>query len=946
MKTFHENIVAQFEVDQLSGLKNHCFVFPTKRGGIFFKRALLAAYGEQNFMLPAILSIEEFVQLMTGMTITDELTLLFHLYKIYQTKDKDLEFDDFYAWGKIILKDYDEIDRYMADAGKIYSALQNIKEIDNVFGYNDEFRDIIAGYRTLTEKQEKTKLLTEFLKIWKEVGAVYEVYQEELAKEEKAYGGMLYRNLANVLSQENFDHSFEQYHFCGFNALSKAEEVIFDSLVKADKAQLYWDLDGYYLEERQQEAGDFLRDYLVKWPKSVVFDADSLKSPKQVTLHSVPQNMAQAQLAAQKVTELLDAGARPEETAVVLADEKLLVPLLYSMPMQKHKVNVTMGYPMRATVVFDFVLSYLELVRKARQRDEQLVFHVYDLRPFLSNAYASIFEPEIYKQLNQWFILEKRTRVTKDELLSRLNSTELKALLNSKLDWKSIYESLKLYLTTVFYHFKELASGPTDQEFIYFFLKSLNQLNDYLKGRQDFSLKLIRKIIQEHFRAVKIPFEGEPVQGVQIMGFLETRTLDFKHVIIVSANEGKLPTARNLNSYVPYGLRRVFELPTFEEQDAIYAYHFKRLIQRSEDIHFIYDNTTQGDSTGEKSRFILQQLKRYKNLPDYQIETKTYEGYVPDVQQDVTVEVPKSAEVLQLMKRFTVEVGEEQSKFLSPTSLTNYITCPLKFYLKNVASFKELEDVEEDIDARNLGIVVHEVLEFLYTPWVGREIGSEQINLLKAQVEKQLVDSLHRNKIVQENQQLTGRDLVTKEVMEQLIQKVLDLDMADAPFRVVGLEQEGYEQRVVIPEIGTVRISGTIDRVDEKDGVLRITDYKTGKVEFAKKGRTYKTDEEVQEALFIDPKYKSGFQANLYAVLVRPDVNQEIKVGITTMKSLSQGTQWLKNGQTLTDQEIDEFGSRLNELVNEIYNPQIPFTQTDDLERCGYCEFAKICKRV
>ncbi|NVK84236.1 MAG: hypothetical protein HWE21_07935, partial [Cytophagia bacterium] len=394
MKSFHENIVAQFESDQLSGLKNHCFVFPTKRGGIFFKRALLAAYGEQNFMLPAILSIEEFVQRMTGMTITDELTLLFHLYKIYQTKDSDLEFDDFYAWGKIILKDYDEIDRYLADARKIYSALQDIKEIDNVFGYNDEFRDIIARYRTLTEKQEKTKLLTEFLKIWKEVGAVYEVYQEELAKEEKAYGGMLYRNLANILSQESFDHSFEQYHFCGFNALSKAEEIIFDALVKADKAQLYWDLDSYYLEEKQEEAGDFLRDYLIKWPKSVVFDADSLKEAKQVTIHAVPQNMAQAQLAAQKVTELLDAGARPEETAVVLADEKLLVPLLYSMPMQKHKVNVTMGYPMRATVVFDFVLSYLELVRKARHREGQLVLHVYDLRPFLSNAYTSIFQPE------------------------------------------------------------------------------------------------------------------------------------------------------------------------------------------------------------------------------------------------------------------------------------------------------------------------------------------------------------------------------------------------------------------------------------------------------------------------------------------------------------------------------------------------------------------------
>ncbi len=654
--------------------------------------------------------------------------------------------------------------------------------------------------------------------------------------------------------------------------------------------------------------------------------------------------MAQAQLAAAKVTKLLDAGAKPEETAVVLADEKLLIPLLYSMPMQRHKVNVTMGYPMRATVVFDFVLSYLELMRKAKETDGQLLFHTYDLRPFLSNAYAAIFSGNIYQQFNQWVIQEKKTKVTKEELFKLFNAKELNALLSAGKNWSDVFNGLSDYLTAVFYYFKEMEANSTDKEFIYFFLKSLNQLNDYLSDREDFSLILIKKIIQEHFRAVKIPFEGEPVQGVQIMGFLETRTLDFKHVIVVSANEGKLPTARNLNSYIPFGLRRVFELPTFEEQDAIYAYHFKRLIQRADEVHFIYDNTTKADSTGEKSRFILQQLKRYKNLPHFQIEEKSYEGLVPKVANDLEVMVEKRPEVLTMLRNFTDQV--EEGKFLSPTSLTNYITCPLKFYLKNVASFKELDDVEEDIDARNLGIVVHEVLEFLYQPWLGRELGSSEIKLLKAQVEKQLIDSLHRNKIIQNNQELTGRDLVTKEVMEQLIQKVLDLDIADAPFKVVGLEAKEYERGVRIEGVGTARVSGTIDRMDEKDGVLRISDYKTGKVEFVSKGRPAKSEEEILETYFIDPKYKSGFQGYLYAALVSPHQKKEIKVGITSMKSLNNGTQWLKNGQTINSTEIEAFGQRLDELVKEIYDPAIPFTQTDDLARCSYCEFKKVCKRV
>lgn len=944
MKTFHQQLVDTISSEELSTLKNQCFVFPTKRGGVFFKRALLATYAEEHFILPSILSIEEFVEKLTGMSISDELTLLFHLYTIYQNKDENLAFDDFYAWGKIILKDYDEIDRYLADAQKIYSSLQNIKEIDHVFGYNDEFKEIVVRYRTLTDKQEKTKLLTEFLKIWKEVGAVYEQFQDDLAKEEKAYGGMLYRNLANILSQENFDHPFERYHFCGFNALSKAEELIFEALVKAEKAQLYWDIDQYYVNDRKEEAGDFLREYLAKWPHSVVFDAKSSEQEKQVSIHSVPQNMAQTHLAAEKVTALLQQGAKPEETAIVLADEKLLIPLLYSMPMSEFKVNVTMGYPLRSTVVFDFVLNYLELMRKARQEVDDLHFHAFDLRPFISNAYASVFQEELYQDLNQWLLTEKRTKISKSELLSQLEAEQLKHLFTAKPEWPSLFEELKNYLTAVFYHFKEEDTNPTDREFIYFFLKSLNQFNDYLKGKEDFSLRLIKKIVQEHFRSVKVPFEGEPVQGIQVMGFLETRTLDFKDVIVVSANEGKLPTPRSLNSYIPFGLRKVFELPTFEEQDAIYAYHFKRLIQRAQNVHFIYDNTTQGDSTGERSRFILQETKRYQALEKVQVEEKQYGGWLNNEFKTQAIAIDKTEKVMEQLKAFTK--GAEENKFLSPTSLTNYITCPLKFYLKNVARFKELEDVEEDIDARNLGIVVHEVLEFLYQPWLGKEVSAEQVKLLKGLVEKELVNSLKRNKIVQESQQLTGRDLVTKEVMEQLIQKVLDLDMAEAPFRIEGLEKEGYEQLIDVGGGLKARLSGTIDRMDAKDEVLRITDYKTGRVEFAKKGRKFKTDEEVLQAYFEEPDFKSGFQAYLYAYLVAPYTDQSLRVGITTMKELNTGTKWLKGRETLSSAEIEEFGQRLEQLVKDIYDPNQPFIQTEDIDRCSYCEFKKVCKRI
>ncbi|MBO3696959.1 PD-(D/E)XK nuclease family protein [Roseivirga sp. E12] len=944
MKTFHESLVDHIDDIAIPELKSHCYVFPTKRGGVFFKRALLNRFGDRHFILPTILSIEDLVQQMTGFTITDELTLLFNLFQVYQKRDKDLEFDKFYAWGKVILKDYDEIDRYMADAKEIYSTLQNIKEIDHVFGYNDELRGIIERYRTLTEKQEKTKLLTEFLKIWQEVGNVYGEYQDTLLAEEKAYGGMLYRNLAEILKQEHFDHKYDHYHICGFNALSKSEEVIFDALVKADRATLYWDVDTYYLRDKHEEAGDFVREYEQKWPDAVWINANSLVEPKQVTVHAVPQLMGQAHLAAELMADTVAKGVKPEESAIVLADEKLLLPLLYAIPMADHKLNVTMGYPMKSTLVYDFALSYLELMRRAKVVNGDIIFHVYDLRPFLSNAYTAIFHEGIYDHLNQWFVQEKKNKVGLNALLERIKSPELRALLGSKTDWEVLSQSFKTYLTKVFYHFKASENGVADKEFIYFFLKSLNQLNDYLKTRDGFSLRLIKKIIQEHFRSIKIPFEGEPVRGFQIMGFLETRTLDFKNVIVLSTNEGKIPAGRSLNSYIPYGLRRVFELPTFEEQDAIYAYHFKRLIQRAENVHFIYDNTVAADSTGEVSRFVLQQLRRYKQHANHIVTEKTYEGIIPPQVDKRAISIEKGPEVMGMLQRYVD--SNEAEKFLSPTSLTTYVSCPLKFYFQYAARFSEQDQVEEDIDARNLGIVVHEVLEKLYMPYLGKEVSQDQIKALKRLVEKQLLTSLEENKIIQSNQQLEGRDLVTKRVMEQMVLKVLDLDIKQAPFKMVGLERNDFQYFVSLPTGERVKIGGTIDRIDEKDGVTQIIDYKTGKVKLSSMTQLKLAAEEYTQAYFENSDLKSGFQGYLYALLTRGHLSDQVRIGILSMRHLSQGTQWLRAGQLVPEEVIESFDTKLKAMVHEIYDPNIPFNQTEDLKQCEYCAFNRVCRRV
>lgn len=945
MRTFHQQLVDRISESQLHELKDHCFVFPTKRAGVFFRQELLKAFRGQNFFLPAILTIEEFLEKLTKQSITDELTLLFELYKLYQKRESGLDFDRFYAWGRIILKDYDEIDRYMADAKRIYLGLQELKEIEHVFGFNDELREIISQFRSITDKQEKTRLLTEFLKIWEAVGKVYGQFQEVLAEKHYAYGGMLYRRLAEGIGESSFEHPYEYYHFCGFNALSRSEEEIFDQLVRKGMAQLYWDADTLFMDDPKEEAGHFLRQYQKKWPETVWFTEDSLESQKNITVAAIPQSVGQAHIGAQLLSQGAQQGWQPEQTAIVLGDEKLLLPVLYALPFEEHRVNVTMGYPVRFTVAYDLVDSYLELYRRATVKGEHVLVSLLELKPLLSNAYLAVLKPQVYEQVIDWSNRKRKTRISLVELADQIDQPDIKALFSAKPDWESLFEAVMRYLTRVFYHFKEEGNKPVDLEFIYFFLKEFNKISAYLKERvEQLSLRLTKKLVREHFKAAKIPFEGEPIEGFQIMGFLETRTLDFKNVIVLSANEGKLPAHRSMSSYIPYALRKTFGLPTFEEQDAIYAYHFKRLLQRAENVHFTYDAEVSRDSTGERSRFILQQLLKYEGLPNIHVTEQQYTEKLVAVETSDEISIPKTAEVLQAMSRYLQ--GSENGKFLSPTSLTTYVTCPLRFYFQYVLRIRETEEAAEEIDARNFGIVVHRVLELLYEPWLNKEIGAGEVKALESKVAKQVKEVLKEEAIVQEFQELEGKDVLTESIMSRLVLKILQLDRELAPFTVTGLERDDLTHLISLPDGQQVRLSGVVDRIDRKEGVTRIIDYKTGKVKLATGSQLKLPLEEYMALYFNDPDLKSGFQGYFYGLLARPELAENFQVGILGMRELNKGVQWLQNGQTIHPTLITEFEAQLKAMVHEMYDPAIPFRQTEDAKRCSYCPYNRICHRM
>ena len=947
--------------DSLPALRHQCYVFPTKRAGVFFKKALLRQFKGSHpkgtgFFLPAILTIEEFIEKLTRQSVTDELTLLFELFRLYQQREKDLDFDRFYAWGRVILKDYDEIDRYLANASEIYSDLQQLKEVEHVFGFNDELREIMANFRSLTDKQEKNRMLTKFLKIWQAVGKVYVRFQEVLLEKHYAYAGMLYRRLAEGVGETSFEHPFRFYHFCGFNALSRAEEEIFDQLYQREMAQMYWDVDALYMDDPREEAGHFLRQYRKKWPDTVWLTMDSRVGHKAVTISAVAQSVGQAHVAAQILSQAAEECQNPEQMAIVLPDEKLLLPLLYALPLEEHRVNVSMGYPVKFTVAYDLVDSFLDLYRKARAQGENLLVNLAQLKPVLSNAYLSALEPQVYEKVIGWSNDNKKNRLSLEELAGQLEKPELKSLFAASTHpkgtgWQSLLQSLTDYLTQVFYHFEgkdesQRDRHKTDLEFIYFFLKEFNKISGYLHEKgEGLSLKIVKKLVREHFKFAKIPFEGEPVEGFQIMGFLETRTLDFKNVMVLSANEGKVPQQRSMSSYIPYALRKVFGLPTFEEQDARYAYHFKRLLQRAENVHFIYDSEVGSDSSGEQSRFILQQLLKYKGRPNIQVKTRQFTGRLnPVAASEQQMAIDKTPGVLAAMNCYLADGG----KSLSPTSLTTYVTCPLRFYFQYVLRIKEQEEAAEEIDARNFGIVVHEVLELLYQPWLGKEISQSQIAALEKLVEKKVAEVLEKNDIVQEFQELAGKDLLTRQIMQRLITKILKLDQKQAPFTVKELERKYQDYLIALPK-GTgadgqkVKLGGTVDRIDEKAGITRILDYKTGRVKLAPAADLKKPVAEYIAQYFTNPDLKSGFQGYFYGLLMRKELAGEFQIGILGMRQLNKGTQWLQGGRSIAPDYLQAFEEQLKAMVQEIYDPTIPFKQTEDIKHCGYCPYNRIC---
>ncbi|WKZ58699.1 MAG: PD-(D/E)XK nuclease family protein [Cyclobacteriaceae bacterium] len=920
-----------------SRLEEVTLVFPNRRAILFFRKHLGTLLKKPAFA-PTMLTIEEYIKSYSTLQVPDKLELVHRLYKAYtETVKSNESFDRFYYWGEMLLRDFEEIDKYLVNAEMLFRDLSHQKELDASFDYltDEQKKFLLDFWGNFDEYQTENR--KKFLDVWKHLYDVYTTYRTLLVKEELAFEGMVHREVAEKILQGQILRTGHEI-FIGFNALTKAEEVIIAHAVEGG-ASVYWDVDEYYLNNVVQEAGEFFREYQKHKVLGKTFEAQvpaNFRREKNIKLYGAAQPVGQAKLMGQELRKNLEAGALPEETLVVLPDEKLLLPALHSVSDSVEKLNVTMGFSLSATPIFNFVELLIEL--QISRKDEY--FHHRPVLSLLNHPFTVSADSKVAQSKRKEMLKHNWVSVPKNFLASE---SELHRVMFVVADVSSITHYLKTCLTLLgsldsLYAF--------DKEYIFQMLKCLNRMEEVL-GNQYSDLRSFLRFFRQYVRTVRIPFSGEPLQGLQLMGMLETRNLDFKNVYILSLNEGSLPSGGSKGSYIPYNIRRAYTLPTLQHQDAMYAYLFYRVIQRAENVSLFYNTETDILGQGEMSRYLQQLMfESGKKFQHHALHNAL------DVNEVKPIVIKKDKAVLEALEKLSEQNEYRKFSGLSPSALNTYIECRLRFYFRHVAKIKEADEIEEDMDARVLGNFVHNVMEAFYQKLVAQK-GSTRIEAQDLEKQEKFIQSLLDQEVINtynlnpnESVEYEGQLILVSEVVKRFIDKILEHDKKHAPFTVEGVEQNMEYTFSISAPAGRVLLGGKIDRVDRKEDVLRIVDYKTGrdKLDFDSIASLYARE---------GKRNKAAFQTLMYAWLYTKTKNTS---GMRVIPGLLNSTNLFDdeaefglkmNRENLRDVQgvLPEFEARLRELLEELFNPDTVFDQTEEIDNCTYCPYKRICYR-
>lgn len=855
--------------DQLS---DTIVVLPNKRAKVFLVEALKNQVST-NIFSPEIISIEEFVQEIAGIRSVDPIELLFEFYEVYLSitdKANQQTFELFANWAKTLLQDFNEIDRYLLDPSHVLSYLKDIEDIKK-WGI---------------EVENKTQLLENYIDFWKLLPNYYQSLYTHLLNKGIGYQGLIYREAVNNLNHFSNSIPNKQFLFAGFNALNAAEEKIIQHLIASDCAKIYWDADQAFLNDPFHDAGLFIRRFAATWKhyKSNPFEwiVNDFSQTKNIHVIGTPKTIGQAKIAGSIIENTINANPNGslDKVAVVLGEENLLVPLLYSLPSSVGALNITMGYSSKNNPAQILIAKLFKMHTNALSRNSKsYVLYYKDVLDVLTHPLVEPYAKtgslvHTINQNNYTFIPHQK--------LVELNAipSDLFFLLFQKWEKGSIavLETISALLLTI----KNNLSNDSEEEkitkaFVFAIFKVINKLINYYSQHQHIDkIETLYAIYKQVIDLAEVSFEGEPLSGLQIMGVLESRVLDFETVIITSMNEGKFPAGKSQNSFIPYDVKRELGLPTFKEKDAIYTYHFYHLLQRATNIYLLYNTESEGLDAGEKSRFITQlEVEKQKN---HTLTHEIYNAILPETAYKPMV-IPKSESVMLRLK----EIAE---KGFSPSALTSYIRNPIQFYFQKILRISEVEEVEENIALNTLGTIIHETLKVLYEPFIGKFISESDIENCFKQIDSEVLKQFKL--VYKEGEIKKGRNLLAFEVAKRNVSNFLKVELesiknGDA-IKILALE-ETFERILNHPNLPfPVLIKGNVDRIEERNGIIRIIDYKTGKVE--KGNVSLKT----WKGLTEDIKSDKIIQVLAYAFMYEHHAKEKpIEAGIISFKNLKAG---------------------------------------------------------
>lgn len=959
MESFLKLVAADLYKHTEGNLAHTAVVFPNKRAGLFFNE-YLAQESDSPIWSPAYVSISELFRSLSPWEVGDPVKLVCELYKIFRRETQSTEtLDDFYFWGEMLISDFDDADKNKVDTDKLFSNLQDLRNImDDYTFIDDEQEEAIRQFFQNFSIERRTALKERFISLWDVLGNIYKGFRESLASQNIAYEGMMYRHVIEHLDVDKLP--YEKYVFVGFNVLNKVEHTLFTQLKDVGKAVFYWDYDEFYMKENRQavthEAGEFIRRNLRDFPSPLSGELfKNLSKPKEVHYIASSTENAQARYLPQWIRNNL---TTPEkETAVVLCNEALLQPVLHSLPAEVKHVNITMGFPLSQTPVYSFLIALLELHthgfnfksgRYTFQSVVTLLKHPYTRQ---LTGQAELLEKELTRN-NRFYPLPGE--LGKDEFLTQL-FTPLSGNLNL-----CIRLSETLQQVASIYQANTSGTEDTDafnqlyRESLFKAYTTINRFRTLIEEDElTVQSETFRRLLVKVLSATNIPFHGEPAIGMQVMGVLETRNLDFRHLVLLSVNEGQLPKSGGDSSFIPYNLRKAFGMTTIEHKIAVYAYYFYRLLQRAERITLMYNTSSDGLNRGEWSRFMLQFLIEWPHPITRQFLEA---GQSPQGTSPITVE--KTPDVMRRMQSLFDVRANPKAKF-SPSALNYYLDCPLKFYYRYVAGLSAPDEVSAEIDSATFGSIFHYAAEHIYKDLTthGKVINKEALEtLLRNEVKLQdYVDTAFKklffNVPQNEKPEYNGVQLINSAVIARYLKQLLQNDLRYAPFTFIASEMEVDEPIDIQTPKGVIksRIGGIIDRMDSKDGTLRIVDYKTG--------GDADTPPHV-ESLFIPDKKRSNyvFQTFLYAaIMCRKQPTMKIapallyihRAATETYSPVIQMGEPRKPKEAVEDfsKYEKEYRERLQGLLEEIFNPEKSFTQTEIIEKCTYCDFKALCKR-